>query len=97
MTNSRAGIVSLASASEEVQYGVSFSPEIGGTAGRAPVAISARSKTTLCSPPSLSWTVSVFKSLKLALPRSRVMLGLPSIRGFVLCYAQCIHAGLLLS
>lgn len=78
ITARRLGIVSLTSASVEVQYGVSFRPGIGGTAGLAPVAIRQRSNATTRSPPSLSCTIRLRLSLKRAEPCSTVIAGLPS-------------------
>ena len=65
----------LASASFEVQYGVSFRPGIGGTAGLAPVAIRQRSNATSRSPPSARRTLKVCPFWKQASPRSTVMAG----------------------
>jgi hypothetical protein len=61
ITARRSGMVSLTSASVEVQYGVSFRPGIGGTAGLAPVAIRQRSNATSRSPPPFSCTVRLWR------------------------------------
>lgn len=71
-------MTSLARASVEVQYGVSFSPGIGGSAAVAPVAIRQRSNDTVRSPPAVSVTVSVWLPVKRASPSRTLMFGLVS-------------------
>jgi hypothetical protein len=64
-------MASLASASVDVQNGVSFRPAIGGIEGLAPVAIRQRSNASSRSPPSRRFHVNERPSVKRASPCTR--------------------------